>query len=126
MPTPTLRVLLVDDNQDAVDAIAMLLESEGYEIRTANEGISALKEARAWSPDVIILDIGLPGMNGYQVAQALRQTPLDSNPLLIALSGYGSDRDRQLARTAGFDHHVVKPAEPELLFSLLASRRQSG
>jgi CheY-like chemotaxis protein len=122
MPTPMLRVLLVDDNHDAVDAIAMLLESEGYEIRTAHDGVTALKEAQAWLPEVIILDIGLPGLNGYQVAQALRQSPLSSQPLLIALSGYGGDRDRQLARTAGFDHHVVKPAEPDQLFALLASR----
>lgn len=122
MSTPALRVLLVDDSHDAVEAIAMLLESEGHATRTAHEGVSALKEAEAWLPDVVLLDIGLPGMSGYEVAQALRRLPLNPQPLLIALSGYGSERDKAMSRTSGFDHHVVKPADPDHLFSLLVPR----
>lgn len=126
MQAQDVRVLLVDDNHDAVEAIAMLLASEGYAVRTAHEGISALKEAEAWLPDIVVLDIGLPGMTGYEVAQALRQLPLNPCPLLIALSGYGSERDRQRAQEAGFDHHLVKPVEPDRLFTLLAGHVIGG
>ena len=113
------RILVVDDNADAADAVAMLLESEGHDVRTASTGTLALTEVTRWSPDVVLLDIGLPDMDGYEVARAITALPVSPAPLLIALSGYGRPDDLQQAREAGFAHHLLKPAEPAALFALL-------
>lgn len=112
-------MLVVDDNQDAAQSTAMLLELFGHEVRCAHDGPTALAVAEDFRPDAILLDIGLPGMNGYEVAEQLRRTPSTRGTLLIAVTGYGQPEDRSRARAAGFDHHVVKPVEPETLQALL-------
>jgi CheY-like chemotaxis protein/anti-sigma regulatory factor (Ser/Thr protein kinase) len=119
-----LRVLVVDDNRDSVDAMAMLLESQGHAVQTATRSDTALQMAAAAPFDAVLLDIGLPEMNGYDVARAMRQLPTAHPPLLIAISGYGRDSDREQARAAGFDHHLVKPADPAEIFALLDTARR--
>jgi PAS domain S-box-containing protein len=119
-----LRVLVVDDNRDSVDAMAMLLESQGHAVQPATRSDTALKMAAASPFDAVLLDIGLPEMNGYDVARAMRKMPAAHPPLLIAISGYGRDSDREQARAAGFDHHLVKPADPAEIFALLDTARR--
>lgn len=114
-----LRILVVDDNQDIAESLALLLEIDGYLVQTANNGFTALEIARAERPDVILLDIGLPGMDGYSVAQALRQDHGLERTLLIALTGYGQSDDRKKSHAAGFDAHLVKPVNIETLRKLL-------
>jgi CheY-like chemotaxis protein len=109
------RVLIVDDNEDARQLLAMLLEQGGYETWTAEDGPSALDAARAASPNIVILDIGLPGMSGYEVASTLRQIPSFANTGMIALSGWGSPDDKRRALEAGFDVHLTKPVFAEEL-----------
>ena len=112
------RILVVDDTADAADAGAVVLETEGQEVRTAHSGRSALREALRWAPDAMVLDIGLPDMDGYELAREIAALALTPAPLLIALSGYGRASDLQMARDAGFSHHLLKPADPEALFAL--------
>ncbi|MGZ5010126.1 MAG: PAS domain S-box protein [Methylobacter sp.] len=114
-----LRILVVDDNQDIAESLALLLEIDGHQVQTANNGFTALEIARAERPDVILLDIGLPGMDGYSVAQALRQDHGFERTLLIALTGYGQSDDRKKSHAAGFDAHLVKPVNIETLRKLL-------
>ena len=97
-----------------------LLEMEGFEVKTAHEGMSALKIAEDFRPDVVLLDIGLPGMNGFEVAKGLRNQPESRDALLIALTGYGEPESRSRSVQAGFDFHMVKPADVNLLLSMLA------
>jgi PAS domain S-box-containing protein len=113
------RVLVVDDNRDSAESIALLAEIWGHEVRTALDGPSALDIAAAYRPEVILLDIGLPGMDGYEVARQLRQRQ-GGDPVLVAMTGYGMEEDRRRSREAGFDHHLVKPVDPEGLRVLLA------
>jgi signal transduction histidine kinase/DNA-binding response OmpR family regulator len=115
------RVLVVDDHVDAAASLAMLLRLYGHEVRTASDGPSALEEARSFRPEVVLLDIGLPGMDGYEVARRLRKEIPDDHITLAALTGYGQDRDRSRSQEAGFDHHLVKPVDPEALQRLLTS-----
>ncbi len=115
------RVLAVDDNRDAVEALAMLLKLSGYEARTACDGPAALEAAADYRPDAVLLDIGMPGMDGYEVARRLRQLPATQDVLLIALTGYGDDKDRRKTQEAGFDHHLLKPLDFEALSALLPS-----
>jgi PAS domain S-box-containing protein len=114
-----LRVLVVDDNADAADSLALLLRIMGHETRTAYDGPEALRVAQAFVPDVVFLDIGMPHMNGYEVAQRLLESGADP-PVLAALTGWGQEADRQRAREAGFHRHLVKPAGEEQLRALLA------
>ncbi len=116
------RILLVDDNDDALHTLARLLRRWGHEIHVAGAGLDALNVASKVQPEVILLDIGLPGMDGYEVARRLRQTRGVSESLLIALTGYGQESDRSRSRDAGFDHHLVKPLDPDQLQSLLCRR----
>ena len=109
------RVLVVEDNADAAESMRMLLEAIGHEVWVVCDGALALEEARRTRPDVILLDIGLPGMDGYQLAAALRAMPETSGAHLIAVSGYGQDKDRMRSREAGFDLHLVKPVDPAKL-----------
>jgi PAS domain S-box-containing protein len=118
---PGLRVLVVDDNRDSAESIALLAEIWGHEVLTAHDGPSALETAAAHRPDVVLLDIGLPGMDGYEVARRLREGRGEGEMVLIAMTGYGMEEDRRRSREAGFDHHLVKPVDPEALRSLLAS-----
>jgi CheY-like chemotaxis protein len=117
----TLRILVVDDNRDVAESLALLLESEGHQVLIAYDGISALETARTERPDIILMDIGLPGLDGYAVAQALRQNHELDRTLLIALTGYGQPDDRKKSSASGFDEHLVKPVDIEKLRKLLAS-----
>jgi PAS domain S-box-containing protein len=116
------RVLVVDDNRDAADSIADLLRLERHTVQTAYSGAAALGVARVFKPDVVFLDIGLPGMDGYEIARRLRTFPETAGARLIALTGYGQAGDRERSRAAGFDAHVVKPVDPLALPPLVAGR----
>lgn len=113
------RVLVIDDNRDAADSLGTLLELFGHEVQTRYEGRSALALLDDFVPDVIFLDLGLPGMDGFAVAREIHQRFQEKRPRLVALTGYGTDRDREATREAGFDRHLVKPVEPDELQSLL-------
>jgi PAS domain S-box-containing protein len=110
-----LGVLVIDDHRDAADSERVLLETHGHRVAVAYSGQAGLEEARRRRPDVVLCDLGLPGMDGYQVARALRLDPATAAARLIAVSGYGSDADRDRAREAGFDLHLTKPVEPDAL-----------
>jgi two-component system, OmpR family, response regulator len=114
------RILLVDDSVDAALALSMLLEALGHEVHTEHDGPRALASVDAFRPDVIVLDIGLPGMSGFDVARELRKRDTTKHALLLALTGWGSDADRQSAFDAGFDHHLTKPVTIADLEALLA------
>jgi PAS domain S-box-containing protein len=114
-----LRVLVVDDNLDAVGSVKLLLTMMGHQVLTAHNGEEALQAAMDHHPDVVLLDIGLPVLNGYQVAQRIRATPDLKGTVLVALTGYGQEEDRQRAKQAGFDYHMVKPSDPQQLQQLL-------
>lgn len=114
-----MRILVVDDNADAAQMTAMLLEMWGHDVRTAHDGTAALDLAQAFKPQVILLDIGLPLMNGYEVAARLRKQPDFRRVLLVAMTGYGQEDDRRQSREAGFDEHLVKPVEAQVLRDLL-------
>ncbi len=109
------RVLVVEDNRDGAEALTMLLEMLGHRVRTVHDGATALDLARTSPPDVMLVDIGLPGIDGYEVARRVRQDARLQHILLVALTGYGQEEDRERTRTAGFDHHVTKPVEPDAL-----------
>ena len=116
-----LRVLLVDDNVDTVLSFSMLIEAHGHDVRTAHDGLSGVQAAIDYQPDVALLDIGLPGLNGYEVAKRIRQHPNLENVVLVALTGYGQESDREASRQAGFNHHLVKPALLEQLQQVLTT-----
>lgn len=125
LPAPALasgvhKVLVVDDNRDAAESLALLLRIDGHEVRTVHDGPSALREAKGFVPDVVLLDIGLPGMDGYEVGQRMRNEPETAECLMLALTGYGQDQDRRRSLEAGFDQHLVKPIEPTVLADILA------
>jgi two-component system CheB/CheR fusion protein len=116
----TLRVLVVDDNVDAAWSLAMLLNLWGHEVYAAHDGAAALEIVQAWQPAVVLLGIRLPGMDGYEVGRRLRAVQGSTRPLLVALTGYAQEADRRRSRDAGFDGHLVKPCDPEILEALLA------
>jgi CheY-like chemotaxis protein len=118
---PPLRVLVVDDNVDAAQGIVMLLKALGNDVRTAYDGPTALESALDYRPNVVLLDIGLPGLDGFEVAKRLRQQPALRSVVLVALTGYGQESDRQRSQEAGFDHHLVKPANVGKLQQILAT-----
>jgi CheY-like chemotaxis protein len=113
------RILVVDDNVDGAETIAMLLTLFGHTVKTVHSGPDALEAAHSFQPGVMFLDIGLPGMSGYEVAQQLRSDPSMNGLILVALTGWGSEEDRQQAHSVGFDHHLTKPVGMEKLQSLL-------
>ena len=117
---PRRRILVVDDNTDAAETLALMLRLTGHEVRTAYDGPTALDLARAHPPDVVLLDIGLPGMNGVEVARRMRQDFGLTDALLVALTGYGQDEDRRRSQEAGFNAHLVKPVDLDALHGLLA------
>lgn len=119
--TPKRRLLVVDDNKDAAESMSMLLEMWGHDVAYAYDGPSALETAEQWQPQAVFLDIGLPGMDGYEVAERLRELPHAKDAVLIAITGYGQDDDRLRSRRAGIDHHLVKPVAPDALRSLIDS-----
>lgn len=115
---PTRRVLVVDDNEDAADSLATLLDVMGYEVRTAYDGPEAIKAADEFQPAVALLDIGLPRLSGYDIARHVRQKR-GAEVLLVAITGWGQEEDRRRAREAGFDHHFTKPADFDQLIKLI-------
>ena len=115
------RVLVADDNADAAESLAMMLEIMGNEVRTANDGVEAVETAAAFRPDLILLDIGMPRLNGYDACRRIREQPWGGGIVIIALTGWGQDEDRRLSQEAGFDRHLVKPVEPAVLEQLLAT-----
>ncbi len=119
-PASSRRVLVVDDNGDAAQSMAALLELHGHQVRTAGDGEQALASAADFGPDVVILDIGLPLIDGYEVARRMRSSPALQQTLLVALTGYGQPEDCAAAKAAGFDHHFVKPADPDNLAACIA------
>ncbi len=116
---PRRRILVVDDNIDAAEALGELLRDYGHEVATAHDGTRALDHARLHRPEIVLLDISMPEMDGYEVAKRIRGELGLGDALLIALTGYGEDRHRRLAREAGFDHHVTKPVDAAKLEELL-------
>ncbi|HEX2197543.1 MAG TPA: response regulator [Burkholderiales bacterium] len=121
IPSGGKRVLVVDDNIDGAESIAVYLRLEGHEVRTVSDGPQALAIAQVFAPQVAVLDIGLPGMSGYEVARRLRQMGADAPALLIALTGYGQKEDRAHSDEAGFNHHFVKPADPRHIQAAIAA-----
>jgi len=118
--TPTRRILVVDDNRDAAESLAMLLQLMGHEARTVYDGLEAVETATKFQPDVVLLDIGLPRLDGYEAARQIRAQQRDQRLTLVALTGWGLGEDRRRSDDAGFDAHLVKPVEPEALMKLLA------
>jgi CheY-like chemotaxis protein len=112
------RILVVDDNIDAAQTLQMLLELEGHEVRAAHDGIEALAAARDFAPELVLLDLGLPGLSGYEVAERLRSQP-GPRPALVAVTGFGQEADRRRSRAAGFDRHFAKPVRLEDLTAVL-------
>jgi DNA-binding response OmpR family regulator len=124
-----LRVLVADDERDQVATLALLLQDEGHEVREVYRGSEVLRMVRDFDPDIALIDIGMPGMTGYDVAREIRQVFGKGRPLLIAVTGWKQSSDRILAQLAGFDHHLAKPFDPRKLVELiepLASRNQAA
>lgn len=121
-PGAPLRILVVDDNEDSAESLAMLLELKGHDARTAHDGPRALAAAAEHRPDVVFLDIGMPGMNGFEVADRLRRQPETRNVLLVAMTGWGQEEDRRRSKEAGFDLHLVKPLDPDAALDEILAR----
>jgi signal transduction histidine kinase/CheY-like chemotaxis protein len=122
-PDNAARVLVADDNQDAAQTLALILEIEGHDVRTAHTGLDALRIAESFRPEIALLDIGMPQMNGYQAAREIRDRPWGHSILLVAVTGWGQEQDLQMAREAGFDRHLVKPVDPQTLTGLISQAR---
>ena len=114
-------MLVVDDNRDAAETMGMLLKVLGTNVHVANDGPAALAAIETYRPDVVLLDIGMPGMDGFEVARRIRENRNYDDVVLIALTGWGQTEDRDRTRAAGFDHHLVKPADITVLQSLLGT-----
>jgi len=125
-PPQPRRILVVDDNRDAAASLAMLLDIDGHQTSTANDGAAALAAIRERRPDLVLLDIGLPLLNGYEVCRRVRAEPWGNEVTLIALTGWGQDEDRERSRAAGFDGHLVKPVDLGALSNLLRSLRPTS
>ncbi len=119
-PKSSLRILIVDDNTDGADSLAMMLKVMGNDTRTAYDGQEGVERADEFRPDVVLLDIGLPKLNGYEACRHIRGQPWGTGVVLIAMTGWGQDEDRRRSHEAGFDHHLVKPVDPAALMKLLA------
>lgn len=124
-PSSRCKILVVDDNRDAAMSLAMMLKLMGNEAKTAHDGLEALAVAAIFQPDLILLDIGMPKLNGYETAKRIREQPWGKNVMLVALTGWGQEEDRRKSDEAGFDSHMVKPIEPALLEKLLANLQEN-
>jgi PAS domain S-box-containing protein len=124
-PAGSRRVLVVDDNRDAAESLETLLQLWGHQARSAQDGPEALARVADFEPEIILLDIGLPGMDGYEVARRIRALPAGRSALIVAVTGYGRNSDRLQSQQAGFDHHLVKPVQPEVLQELIASAKEA-
>lgn len=118
---PHLKILVVDGGVSTADMLALFFKLEGHEVQTAYSGPSGLEAAEQMRPDLVFLDISMPGMDGYETARLLRQSPLGGGPVLVALTGWDRQGDSEVSRDAGFDHHLVKPVEPATLRHLLST-----
>jgi CheY-like chemotaxis protein len=121
---PPRRVLIADDNRDGADTLGMFLEMRGHEVHLAHTGAEALRVAREVRPDIGVLDIGMPVLSGYEVAKRIRREAWGDRVTLIALTGWGQEDDKRRARLAGFDHHLTKPIDPDLLERLFAENER--
>jgi CheY-like chemotaxis protein len=121
MPAVGRRILIVDDSEDSAESLAMLLQLDGHETHKAYDGAAAIEAVARLRPEVVLLDIGLPGLNGYEVCSRIREEPWGKELMLVALTGWGQEEDRQRSRDAGFDAHLVKPVDHQVLLKLLAS-----
>jgi CheY-like chemotaxis protein len=119
------RVLVVDDNENAAHILGLLLKALGNDVRTAFDGLSAIEVAEQFRPDIVLLDLGMPKLNGYETARRIRDQPWGKNMVLAALTGWGQEDDKRRTRDAGFDHHFVKPIEPAVLQKLLTEFESS-
>ena len=117
----SVRILLVEDNPDAAESLRVLLELAGHEVRVASDGLRALKVVDEFEPELAFVDVGLPGIDGYELATRLRAHPSCRSTLLVALTGYGRDKDKKRANEAGFDHHLTKPVDFDAIDRLLAN-----
>jgi CheY-like chemotaxis protein len=115
------RILIADDNRDSAETLAALLRMEGHEVTSVHDGPVALSVFGELKPDVALLDIGMPGLTGYEVARKMRQVTVRASLTLIAITGWGQDIDKERAFAAGFDHHLTKPVDPQRLVELLKS-----
>jgi CheY-like chemotaxis protein len=120
-PSAPRRIVVADDNEDSAQSFAMLLSFSGHEVRIAHDGTEALDAMRDFRPDVAFLDIGMPGLTGYEVAEAVRAEPWGREVKLIAVTGWGQADDKLRAHTAGFDQHLIKPIDPAEVDRLLDS-----
>jgi len=120
-----IRILVVDDNVDGAEMLATALRAKGYDTRVAHDAPAALRLVEEFRPEVAFLDIGLPVMDGYELAARLRERPESNDTRLVALTGYGQESDRQKTREAGFDHHLVKPVDLEAIDTLLSRERKN-
>jgi CheY-like chemotaxis protein len=118
----TRRVLIVEDNKDAREGLQLLLTYAGHDVETSEDASGALDKLRAFQPEIALIDIGLPGVDGYALARMARQTPEARATCLVALTGYGCAEDRQKALAAGFDAHMTKPVDPDRLYAFLNER----
>jgi len=114
-----LNILVVDDNRDCADCLALVLRTHGHNADIAYNGLAALEAARAGRPEVVLLDLAMPGLAGDELARQLRREPGMASVLLVCLSGHGSDEDRRRTQEAGFDHHLIKPVEAEEILAVL-------
>jgi CheY-like chemotaxis protein len=117
------RVVIVEDNRATADSMRLLLDMAGFEVRVAYTGPEGVRTAEEWEPDVVLCDIGLPGLDGYGVAVALREHPGTAKARLIAITAYGSEEARRRSREVGFERHFVKPVDPDVLLELLSGVR---
>jgi CheY-like chemotaxis protein len=121
VPAMGRRILIVDDNEDGAESLALLLQVAGHETHMAHDGLAAIEAAERLRPDAVLLDIGLPRMNGYEVCSRIRKAAWGKNVVLVALTGWGQEEDRHRSREAGFDAHMVKPVDFDALLNLVAS-----
>jgi len=125
-PAAAARIMVVDDNRDAALSLSMMLQLQGFEVSEAHDGIEALAQGALCEPAVVLMDIGMPRMNGYETAARIRQAAWGKSAVLVAVTGWGQEQDRERAKAAGFDHHLTKPVDPERLDELLRSHRCAG
>jgi CheY-like chemotaxis protein len=116
----SLKIFIAEDNQDSAESLKIILELLGHEVRVAHDGLSALAVAAAEPPDLMLVDIGLPGIDGYELARRARSDARLARVPMVALTGYGTDEDRRRATAAGFDHHLVKPIDLDVLSGLVS------
>jgi CheY-like chemotaxis protein len=119
------RVLVADDNKDSANSLSILLGMLGHEVRTVHDGLAAVEAAREFHPDLILLDIGMPRLNGYEACRRIRKLNTPTTPVIVACTGWGQDDDRQQSEDAGFNLHLVKPVDPAALEYLLAELSMS-